>query len=457
MEVILNLVELDEWLPSDRLPGKVDDRTEERSHKMRRDTKRRKKATRSFQEAQGKDWWVDQMFKVMVGGKEALDTAMLEIGRMVAETIMYVERAEVAGPDYQPKSPEVRKWASQQGSVYIGDQKLRVEHPRLRGPNGEVPLETYGQMKQRGGFSEELLGEVLRGMSARKYEETVAEAGKAFGVSPSSVSRHLVEATAKQLKEFRERGLEDFRPFAIFIDTIHRAGQAFIVALGVDLAGSKRPLGFWEGATENHEICEEMLADAERRGLKLSKRILWVTDGGSGVIKALKDRFGKKLIHQRCTIHKDRNIQRHLPKRYRKEAHRRFKTALEQNSYQDAKEMLQDLEQWLRAINESAATSLLEALEDLLTLHKLKVPALLRTTLHTTNPIESMFSTVRACERNIKRHRNSAMRQRWLAAVLLHCEKGFKRVKGHASIDAVVAAIEQHQADNHNDQQKLAA
>ena len=28
-------------------------------------------------------------------------------------------------------------------------------------------------------------------MSARKYEETVTAAGKAFGVTPSSVSRHL--------------------------------------------------------------------------------------------------------------------------------------------------------------------------------------------------------------------------------------------------------------------------
>jgi hypothetical protein len=34
------------------------------------------------------------------------------------------------------------------------------------------------------------------------------------------------------------------------------------------------------------------------------------------------------------------------------------------------------------------------------------------------------------------------MRQRWLAAVLLHCETRFKRVKGHASIAAVVAAID---------------
>ena len=84
------------------------------------------------------------------------------------------------------------------------------------------------------------------------------------------------------------------------------------------------------------------------------------------IIKALKDRFGKGLIHQRCTIHKDRNIQRHLPKRYRKEAHHKFRTALEQKHYRDAKEMLLAFEQWLRDINESAANSLLEAIEELL-------------------------------------------------------------------------------------------
>ena len=199
-------------------------------------------------------------------------------------------------------------------------------------------------------------------MSARKYEETVTDAGKAFGVTPSSVSRHLVEATAKQLKQFQERSLEDFSLFAMYLDTVHRGGQAFVVALGVDLEGKKLPLGFWEGATENHEICEELLEGLERRGLKLSKRVLWVTDGGGGIIKALKDRYGKKLIHQRCTLHKDRNIQRHLPKRYRKQAHHLFATALEQNSYKDAKKMLQEFERWLRDIN--PADSLVEALEE---------------------------------------------------------------------------------------------
>ena len=109
--------------------------------------------------------------------------------------------------------------------------------------------------------------------------------------------------------------------------------------------------------------------------------------------------------------------------------------------------MLLEFERWLRGINESAADSLLEAIEEILTLHRLKVPALLRKTLHSTNPIESMFSAVRDCEGNIKRYRGSRMSQRWLTAVCLHCEKGFKRVKGYRGIKEVVRRIEAEQAE----------
>ena len=42
---------------------------------------------------------------MMLEGKQALDTAMLEIGRLVAETLMYMEREERSGPDYHPTSP----------------------------------------------------------------------------------------------------------------------------------------------------------------------------------------------------------------------------------------------------------------------------------------------------------------------------------------------------------------
>lgn len=415
---------------------------------MREDTIWRKKASRLFQELRGRRWLLGRMLEVISEGKRGLDGLALDLGRMVAEAVMYLEREEVAGPDYRPYSSEVRKWASQAGSIFIGDRKVKVEHPRLRGVEGEMELRTYGKLKKRGEFSEELLGRVLRGLAGRRYQETLVGAAHAFGVSASSVSRHLVEATAVKLKEFRERSLKGARCFAIFLDTIHRGGEAFIIALGLDVSGRKQVLGFWQGATENHEICQALFSELESRGLVLSKKIVFVTDGGKGIIKALKERIGGGLVHQRCTIHKDRNIQRHLAKRWRPEAHRRFRAALEQNSYLDAKRMLREFEQWLSQINDSAAESLREAREEILTLHRLKVPALLRKTLHSTNPIESMFSTVRDCEGNLKRYRGSRMSQRWLGAVLLHCEQGFKRVKGYAAIKTVVTAIEAEQAES---------
>lgn len=409
---------------------------------MKETTKKRKNAIWGIGKACGRQWIVEQMYQVYAKGKQGFDACMKEMGRLMVETIMYIEREEMAGPEYHPFSPDMWKWASQQGSVYIGDQKIRVQHPRLRGPEGEIELKSYQKMKEPEGFSEELLNKVLRGISCRKYAETVTEAAQAFGVSASSVSGHIIKATAKQLQEFKEQSLSAFIPFTIFLDTIHRGGEAFIIGLGIDTMGGKKALGFWQGATENHELCEELLADMERRGLVFSRKVIWVTDGGKGIRKALRERFGKKLIHQRCTIHKDRNIQRHLAKKYRKEAHRRFTTALEQNSYEDARQMLLDMEKWLRGINESAADSLLEATEEILTLHRLKIPGLLRKTLHSTNPIESMFSMVRDVEGNIKRYRNSTMMQRWLASVLLHCEKRFRRVNGYASIPDVVRNIE---------------
>ncbi len=412
---------------------------------MRLETKSRKKATKGFRQMTGKEASLNLMMQVMVQGKGVFDKALLEMGRMMVESLLLMERETLSGPDYAPTDQHLQKWASEEGSVYIADQKVRVSRPRLRHKvTGEVGLQVYETLKGSGAFSEALLLKLLQGISAQKYEETVLEAANAFGVSPSTVSRKVVALTAQRLSEFQERPLQG-TPFAIFLDTIHRGGEAFLVALSVNEAGDKQVLGFWEGTSENHELCEALFRDVERRGLILAKRVLFVTDGGSGLIKALRDRFGQKLLHQRCVIHKGRNIQKHLPKAYRREAQARLTIALEQNSYHEAKKMLLDLEQWLRTLNESAADSLLEAFEALLTLHRLKMPALLRKTLFSTNPIESLFASVRHAERNLKRTRGSKMLQRWLAAALLYCEQNFHKVRGYQHITQVLQEIEQLQ------------
>lgn len=423
-----------------------------------RETQQRKQALVGLTRTAGMDWMVGPLVRVIRSGKQALDAMMWEMGRVVAERVMLMEREEVAGPDYDPTDPAFQKWAHEQGSIYLGDQKVPVTRPRLRHvEQGEVTLQSYARLCSPGVFSEELLEKILRGVSARNYADTVLDTAHAVGVSPPAISRKLVTLTATKRKTVQERSLKDVTPFALFLDTIHRGGEAFLVALGVDVSGEKMALGFWQGSSENHEMCEALFRDLDQRGVALSRRILFVTDGSSGLLKALRARFGKKLVHQRCAIHKSRNLQRLLAKPDRPEAHRRLMTALDQTSYADARRMLWEVEAWLRTKNESAAASLREAFEELLTLHRLTVPALLRKTLISTNPIESMVSLVRHRERNIKRTRGSRMVQRWLGTGLLACAQHFRRVKGDTEIAQVLTTIETEQPEPQTAPTKKAA
>lgn len=49
---------------------------------------------------------------------------MLKMGRMMAERVMLIERKELTCPDYYPIHPGLQKWAYEEGSVCIGDQKV---------------------------------------------------------------------------------------------------------------------------------------------------------------------------------------------------------------------------------------------------------------------------------------------------------------------------------------------
>jgi transposase-like protein len=71
------------------------------------------------------------------------------------------------------------------------------------------------------------------------------------------------------------------------------------------------------------------------------------------------------LILQRCTIHKDHNLQKHVAKKYRKQVHKQYAAALAHRKYEDAKRALETLEKELMLINASAARSLREALPEL--------------------------------------------------------------------------------------------
>jgi putative transposase len=87
------------------------------------------------------------------------------------------------------------------------------------------------------------------------------------------------------------------------------------------------------------------------------------------------------------------------------------------------------------------ATSILEGLDEILTVNRLKLPAKLRRSLACTNSIENMMGTVRRVCRNVKRWRNTAMALRWTAAGMMEAAKGFRRLKAYRLLPILRAAL----------------
>ena len=161
---------------------------------------------------------------------------------------------ELAGPRYERNESDqpLRRWGSQPGSVYLGDQKLPVEVPRVRDvyEGSEVPLRAYQALQTPRQMDEGLLLRMLKGIATRNYEACAEAVPEAFGLSSSSVSRRYVKGTARKLAEFQERSLEGYDLVALFLDGKSFADEEVIIALGVTLDGQKIPLGFVQAATE---------------------------------------------------------------------------------------------------------------------------------------------------------------------------------------------------------------
>jgi hypothetical protein len=93
-------------------------------------------------------------------------------------------------------------------------------------------------------------------------------------------------------------------------------------------------------------------------------------------------------------------------------------------------------------MNESAAASLAEGLEDTLTLHQLGVFPALGVSFKTTNLIASVMSRVEARTRRVTRWRTSDQRLRWCAAALWAMERQFRRVKHYRQLPLLKQAVQ---------------
>jgi transposase-like protein len=370
----------------------------------------------------------------------------LSICQIMINELFEEEVIEKAGPRYSHQKPEDGRWSRwgyNPGSVKIGDQKLKIEVPRLFDNLDETntPLKRYEEMKELAGPSEQLLKGVLLGLSMRDYGGVIDSVGESFGLSKSSVSRSFIERTEEKLKEFENRSIAHLNFIAIFIDGKYLSKEQIIICLGVTVNGDKIPLCFIQAATENAGPIKDMLERLKERGLDYSNGLLCVIDGSKGIRKAVEESFGNKAFIQRCQWHKQENILKYLPEKHHETIKKQYWNAVNQESYNDARAELNQLRDDLKILNISAARSLDEGLEEILTLHKLGLNVEFGRSFSTTNCIENLNSQLKKYIGRVKNWTLSNERYRWVAAALLEIEHKMRKVDNFVKLERLKTTL----------------
>ncbi len=339
------------------------------------------------------------LHELVGAAKEGLLALSVGVGLAVVHELFEAEVTRLAGPKGK-HDPERRAYRHGQEArqVTLGGRRVHVDKPRVRSlEEQEVELRTFRAFAGRDLLTTAALERMLAGLSTRRYPAGLEPMGQVEPLATSKIAEHCV-----------------------------------VVALGVDAQGRKQPLGLWEGSTENKTVCNALLANLIERGLDPEIRA------------AVVSTFGKHAVIQRCRAHKRRNVLDHLPQSERTFVGRKLDQAWKEPNADRAEAQLRTLAKHLEVKHPGAAASLLEGLEETLTVTRLSLsPSLLRT-FKSTNPVESMISVGRTVARNVKRWRDGKMVLRWTAAGLLEAEKQFRRVNGHREMPILRRALEQH-------------
>jgi transposase-like protein len=383
--------------------------------------------------------------------KVILETGLREhlhdLLKLFAEILLSQEVGELVGRRGERiQERTASRWGSQPGFANLLEQKVSIDKPRVRtaGKNGsEINLQMYDALTDPSFLNEQAGTKLLAGLSTRNVSKTLETMLDGRGIGRQTISNRGIKQMAEQLELFKNRSFGKLDFVVIFIDGVGLADRLFVTAVGLDKTGAKHVLGFEQGSTESSHICRNLLSNLIERGiLNPDGGHLFAVDGGKGLRKAIHDVFGKTVAVQRCVQHKKRNVVAKLPQHVHKTFLGKFAAAYSKKTFKGAQNAFDKLRQELEMAGySSAASSLLEGNQELLTLHHLKIDGMLRKSLCTTNIIESLFSNARYQTRNVKRWRKEEQMERWLAASLLKAEKSLRRVPGYTQMSKLIAAL----------------
>ena len=379
----------------------------------------------------------------------------LTAGIEALQAMMVADVEDLCG-ERHARGPKRRghRWGRTQGTVGYHGGKVDVVRPRVRGRDGdELVLPSWAAATAEDWLGKTAKNLMLIGVATRKIGRAVRlPEGRlrqvdGDGTSKSAASRRFVALSQERMEAWLKSDLSKLDLLVIQIDGLHVAEDIVLIgAIGIDGHGEKHILGLIEGATENAAATQALLNNLVERGLDPAVPRLFILDGAKALTKAVRATFGRHTPIQRCQVHKARNIAERCPKKYVASVRTTLRKAWEMDDALQAERLIKDLAKRMEREAPGVSGSMLEGLDEILTVNRLRLPPELRRSLACTNAIENMQGTIRRVTRNVKRWRDASMALRWAAAGMMEAKAGFRRLKAHRQLPALRRALAEHHA-----------
>jgi putative transposase len=282
----------------------------------------------------------------------------------------------------------------------------------------------------------------LRGVSTGDFQEALsALVGKdAPNLSPSVITRLTAQWNA-DYERWQKRDLSARRYVYVWADGVYLQArmedqaECMLVLIGATPEGRKELVGFQTGVRESAQSWRELLVEVKRRGLKIAPDIA-VGDGALGFWKALDEVF-PGTRHQRCWVHKTANVLNKVPL----SVQANMKTDLREiygAPTRSAAEMAIDVfAEKYGAKYDKAVDCLTKDRETLLAFYDF--PAEHWDHLRTSNPIESVFATVRHRTVRTKGSLSSKTARLMVFKLVMAAAKSWRRLKGQNQLPKLLA------------------
>lgn len=284
----------------------------------------------------------------------------------------------------------------------------------------------------------------LRGISTGDFQEVLSAllGGEAPNLSPQAIAR-LKADWKTDFERWQARDFSARRYVYVWADGIHlqarmeENAQCILVLIGATPEGKKELIGFQTGYRESTQSWRELLVDLKARGLAVAPELA-TGDGALGFWKALDEVF-PGTCHQRCWVHKNTNVLGKLPKSVQKNAKADLAEIWNAQSRGDAEVAMAVFADKYQAKYEPAVTCLTKDREALLAFFDF--PAEHWQHLRTTNPIESVFATVRHRTVRTKGCLSHATALVMVFKLVMAASRTWRRLKGRNHLPKIIDGI----------------